>query len=323
MKQFTVADFPKLAEQLRQPFQQHYYAMYSSVYGGLVTDPALMLLPIDDHMVHRGDGIFEALKAVRGKIYNLQAHLARLNDSARGLHLRLPVTDTELTDLIRATMRAGARPDCMIRMFVSRGPGGFSVNPYECPAPQLYIVATSVGTPFMQLHPGGARVRTSRIPAKTAAMAVIKNCNYVPNVLMKQEAVDEGVDFVAGFDEHGHLTEGAVENMGIVTQDGRVLFPKLDRILPGTTMLRVIELARPLAQTGEVREVGFADLTREDMLRAAEFLIAGTTINLAAGVEFDGVQIGTGQPGPVCRRLAALLEQDMLSNAALLTPVMP
>jgi branched-chain amino acid aminotransferase len=322
MQTYSIRDFPALAERLRRPFQEQYFAMFSSLYGGLVTDPALMLLPLDDHMVHRGDGIFEAVKAVQGRIYNLAAHVARLNESARGLHLRVPVSDAELTALVVETVRAGGRPDCMIRLFVSRGPGGYSVNPYECPQPQLYIVVTSVGTPFMRLHPEGARVRTSRIPAKTAAMAVIKNCNYAPNVLMKKEALDAGVDFVAGFDENGHLTEGAVENMGIVTQDRRLLFPKLDRILPGTTMLRVIDLARALVRGGRLQEVAFRDIPRHDVVGAAEFLITGTTINVAAAVEFDGLKIGDGRPGPVYQALAAALEEDTLHNAALLTPAL-
>ena len=78
MKRFELSDWPMLVEALRQPYQNTYFAMYSSVYGGVVTDPRLMLLPIDDHMVHRGDGVFEAFKAIDGNIYNLNAHLDRL-----------------------------------------------------------------------------------------------------------------------------------------------------------------------------------------------------------------------------------------------------
>ena len=43
-------------------YHRNYFAMYSSVLDGIATDPALMLVPVDDHLVHRGDGIFEALK---------------------------------------------------------------------------------------------------------------------------------------------------------------------------------------------------------------------------------------------------------------------
>ena len=316
-----LADFPRWAAGLRRPWQANYYAMYSSVFGGIVTDPLLMLLPMDDHLVHRGDGIFEAFKVVDGALYNFQAHLARLHDSARSLALAMPWPDAELTEIVRATVRAGGRRDATVRIYVSRGPGSFGVSPYDSPAPQLYVLDTASGTPFMQTHPAGARVRTSAIPAKDAALAIAKTCNYAPNVMMKKEAVDAGVDFTVGFDARGCLTEGAVENFGVVTGDRRLLFPKLEAILTGTTMLRIMELAHALLADGELRAVGHADLRRTDVEQAAEMLIAGTTIHLAAAVEFDGRPIGDGRPGPLFQRLSALFEQDLTGNAALRTPV--
>ena len=321
MKCFGLTDLPALIEALGRPYQKTYFAMYSSVYGGIVTDPRLMLIPIDDHMVHRGDGVFEALKAVDGHIYNLSAHLERLVTSARGIELDLPVTLAELEHVIIETARMAAQPTCMIRIYVSRGPGGFGVNPYECPAAQLYVVITALGTPFMAVHPEGARLCTSAIPAKSADMAKIKNCNYAPNVLMKKEAVDRRFDFSMGFDERGFLTEGATENMGLVSRDNRLLFPNLDRILTGTTMLRTMALSQELVTEGVLTYSGLADITLRDILDARELIIVGTTLNVVAGVEFDGHPIGTGKPGPVFARLAALLEKDMKHNPSMLTPL--
>ncbi len=321
MKHFSPEDWPQWAAMLRRPYQANYFAMYSSLYDGVVTDPLLMTLPIDDHMVHRGDGIFEAFKAVDGRIYNLKGHLDRLANSARGLSLAVPWSFAEMERIVVGTVRAGGRKECMIRVFVSRGPGGFGVNPYECPASQLYVVVTALGTPFMQLHPGGARLKTSMVPAKTAEMANIKNCNYAPNVLMKKEAVDAKVDFTIGFDENGHLTEGSTENLGIVTRDGRLLFPHLDRILTGTTMLRAMELAKEVIGKGMLKAVALADITHADMLAAAEVLVAGTTINIASAVELDGKVIADGKPGPVALALDELLRRDMRENQGLLTKV--
>lgn len=321
MKRFDSSDWPALAASVRRPHQAAYLAFYSSLYNGIVTDPALMMVPLDDHMVHRGDGIFEAFKAVHGNLYNMEAHLDRLEASARGLSLPLPSSRRDLAGIVVETVRAGGRPDCMVRLFISRGPGGFSVNPYECPQPQLYVVVTTLGAPFMDLHPEGARLRGSAIPAKSGAMASIKNCNYALNVLMKREAVDAKVDFTVGFDERGCMTEGAVENIGIVTADGRLLFPPLDFILAGTTMQRVMDLARSLVSRGLLASAGFEPIPRSAVRHAREILIAGTTINVVAGIEFDGQKIGAGTPGPAYRELSALLLDDMRTNTRLLTPV--
>lgn len=320
MKRFEFSDWLALAEALPRPYHATYFAMYSSVYGGIVTDPRLMMIPIDDHMVHRGDGVFEALKAVDGNIYNFNAHLDRLVNSARGLALKLPVTRAELKQAVIETALAAKHPTCMIRIYVSRGPGGFGVNPYECPASQLYVVITALGTPFMTLHPEGARLCTSAIPAKSADMAQLKNCNYAPNVLMKKEAVDRNFDFSMGFDERGFLTEGATENMGIVSHDNRLLFPNLARILTGTTMLRTMALSQALVRDGSLAFSGLEDITHKDILAARELIIVGTTLNVVAGVAFDGHPIGTGTPGPIYHRLAALLENDIRQNHAILTP---
>src|SRR5210317_266833 len=134
-------DCQRLAEDWVKPYHQNYLAMYSSVLGGVVTDPFLMTIPVDDHMVHRGDGIFEAFKCVNGNIYNLTAHLERLERSARAVYLTLPASLEHITDLVIGTIRIAGARDCLIRLFVSRGPGGFTTNPYECPSSQIYIVA--------------------------------------------------------------------------------------------------------------------------------------------------------------------------------------
>jgi branched-chain amino acid aminotransferase len=185
----------------------------------------------------------------------------------------------------------------------------------------MYVTVVKLNRPFMEGHPAGARVKSSAVPIKPPFFAEVKSCNYLPNALMKKEAEDLGVDFVAGFDERGFLAEGASENMGIVTRRGELLFPKLERVLAGTTMLRVVDLADRLAKAGDLVRVRFADISPGDIRRASEMLIVGTTPNVAAVREFDGRKIGDGKPGPIYRKLSALLLDDMRRNRRILTPV--
>src|SRR6266566_4326903 len=85
----------------RQPAE--YWAFYSSQLRGIVTDPALMVLPFDDHIVHRGHGIFDTAAIVAGKIYDLDAHLDRFLLSADRSKLRLPGSREEMRDIITST----------------------------------------------------------------------------------------------------------------------------------------------------------------------------------------------------------------------------
>src|SRR5512134_4021633 len=80
---------------LRKQQPVRYWAFYSSQLGGIVTDPALMVVPFDDHMVHRGHGVFDTAAIADGKIYDLEAHLDRFLKSARTSRLTLPCAREE------------------------------------------------------------------------------------------------------------------------------------------------------------------------------------------------------------------------------------
>src|SRR4026209_1367999 len=81
----------------------NFYAMYSSVLGGIVTDPALMVLPLDDHMVHRGHAVFDTATLTRGMLYQLDPHLDRLIQSAEGARIPPPLPRARLRPIILAT----------------------------------------------------------------------------------------------------------------------------------------------------------------------------------------------------------------------------
>ena len=320
---FGPEDFAAFCRANRPAYHAGYYAMYSSWWDGITTDPNLMVVPADDHMVHRGDGLFETFKCVDGAIYNLAAHLDRLEGGARTIALELPWSRADVERIVGAVLRAGGRRDALVRVFVSRGPGGHSANPYECPRPLLMVLAIRLPPPFMEAHPEGAKVGVSGVPHKDGFFAQVKSVNYLPNVLMKKQAVDAGQDFMLGFDKNGHMTELPTENFGIVTA-GRVLrVPKPGNILLGTTMLRVLELARAqLVPAGILAGVEEADVPRAELEKAAEMLVFGTTPNVTAATEFAGRPVGDGRPGPVWRELSRIFEADP-RNPELLTPVWP
>ena len=321
LKHYDVESLAGLLDIMRRPYQDAYYAMYSSLYEGVVTDPALMLIPLDDHMVHRGDGIFDTFKCVNGKIYNMWNHLERMYRTAATLEYKLSCTIGELGRIVVSTVRMAGHRDCGIRILVSRGPGSFGANPADCAQGHFFVIVSRLGEPFMTKHANGARAVSSRFVAKTQPLCRLKSCNYLENALMKSEASTAGVDFVAAFDERGFLLEGATENFGVVTEDGRLMFPELDGILPGTTMLRVVELASELERSGMLTGIGHGDISREDIMRAREMIITGTTPNIISVVEFDGDMVGDGKVGAVYNRLSELLLDDIACNDELHTLV--
>jgi len=307
-------EYLRVLDGTRCAYHDAYRALYASDWDGLVLDPVLMRIPVDDHMVHRGDGVFEMCKCVDGGIYNLGAHLQRLAHSRQALGLSLPVADDALPGMICRTVQATGLRDAAIRVYVSRGPGSFGVSPADCPRPHLYIAVSTLSPGFMETHPTGASVGISRIPMKPDLFATLKHCNYLPNVMMKQEALAQGRDFVVGCDPEGYLGEGPTENFGIVTRDGRLLFPQTDRVLAGTTMVRVLELASALVGAGQICSAGYGRVTAHDVAAAAEVMIVGTTTDVThvrAFAEHEWPEMG-----PVTAALRAALLADVRSNPA-------
>lgn len=297
------------------------YAMYSSLTDGITTNPALMSIPVDDHLPQRGDGVFESLKCLDGQLYNAQAHLIRLEKSCRGIGLEPPCTQEELLEIICATIRAGGQHDCLIRVLVSRGTGNMGIDPARCDGPVLYVAAYRYSARIENGTLLPARAGISTIPVKPKNLATIKTCNYLPNVLMKQEANLRGLDFVISLDPNGNLAEGATENIGVLTADNELLMPTTEYILAGTTARRALDLAQKLVETGTLKKAELRNISPETARQAKEIFIFGTTTDVTPVVDWEGHPVGNGTPGPIGQALLELLKTDMTPKSQTLTEV--
>jgi branched-chain amino acid aminotransferase len=304
-----------------RPWHRDYLAMYSSQWDGITLDPDLMVVPADDHLVHRGDGVFEVIRCIRGRMYQLEAHLDRLDASASAISLACPFGRDDLRELVLRAVKAGGEMECLVRIVLSRGPGSFTANPYDCPETQVYINVIRYHPLPETLYRKGIPIVTSKIPIKSSYFANIKSCNYLPNVLMKMEAIQAGCPYSVALDENGFLAEGSNENVGVLTNEGVVQFPSVDRTLSGITAGRVFELAQTLTIQGMIQGVRFHKIHRGEAYRAAEMFFTGTSINVLPVVSYDGIKVGRGMPGPVCARLSSMLWEDMTLNGGLLTEV--
>lgn len=303
------------------PRRGDYLAMYSSQWNGYVTDPDLMLVPFDDHLVHRGDGVFDVMRCVNGNIYQMEAHLRRLEGSARAISLVFPTGYSEIRELIAALILKGGQKDCIVRIILSRGPGSFTANPFDCPASQLYINVIRYHKYPDTYYTEGIPVVTSGIPIKKSFFAKIKSCNYLPNVLMKMEAIKAGCQYAVALDEDGALTEGSTENVAVLSPEGILKLPGFEKTLAGITAQRVFELAEMLVKEGRLRGVRFDKIPLEDAYNSSEMMLLGTSINILPVVRFDGRRIGKGRPGSTYRDLSSLLEKDLRENRDLLTKI--
>uniref|UniRef100_A0A7N0RJE5 aminodeoxychorismate lyase n=2 Tax=Kalanchoe fedtschenkoi TaxID=63787 RepID=A0A7N0RJE5_KALFE len=288
-----------------------YPAMYSSVYGGIILDPALMVIPIDDHMVHRGHGVFDTAIIFNGHLYELDAHLDRFLGSAAKARISSPFPKPILRTILIQLAAASKVSQGTLRYWLTAGPGDFLLSPAGCPIPAFYGVV--IDENFDQCKEG-VKVITSSIPMKCPLFATMKNVNYLPNVLSKMEAEDAGAFASIWVDEEGYVAEGPNVNVGFITNDKELILPYFDKILRGCTAKRLLELAPKLVEQGRLKSVKLANLTVEEAKAASEMFYVGSTLPLLPIIEWDGQAIGDGKVGELTMALSDLVWEDMVAG---------
>lgn len=299
----------------------NFYAMYSSVLGGIVTDPALMVLPLDDHMVHRGHAVFDTAILANGALYQLDQHLERFLRSAEMARIPFPFPREELRQIILETAAASVRRDASIRYWLSAGPGSFGLAPSGSIGSSFYVMIFGGENYPESFYTQGVKVVTSTVPIKPPFFARVKSTNYLPNVLVVLEARDRGADNGIFVDERGMVAESSNMNVAFVAKDRVFRHPGFDAILSGITVQRMLHLAQRLVQQGDLRDVVVGDISVTEGRAAAEMMIIGSSIKVAPVVRWDDHPIGDGKPGPIARKLLDLWQEDVLAGPGQLTLV--
>jgi 4-amino-4-deoxychorismate lyase len=314
----TADDVLARFKQLRSRQPVNYYAFYSSQLDGIVTDPALMVIPFDDHMVHRGHGIFDTAGLIDGKIYDLEAHLDRFLMSAERSKLRISPSRAEMRDIIVKTAAASGKRNGSIRYWLSSGPGSLELTPAAGSEPGFFVMIFAGLVYPDRWATQGARVMTTTYPIKAPIYAITKATNYLPNVLMQMEAKEAGFDTGVFIDADEHVGEGSNMNVAFVTNDAVLVHPTFDHILAGCTSLRMLDLAKQLRDRGLLKGIEVRDVSVPEARAAREMLLMGSSVKVVSIVQWDDQVIGDGKPGPVGKALFQLLEDDMRSGDRLI-----
>jgi 4-amino-4-deoxychorismate lyase len=280
-----------------------------------------MVLPLDDHMVHRGHAVFDTAALAGGMLYQLDPHLGRLLKSAEMARIPLPFAPADLRQIILDTAAASGKRDAAVRYWLSAGPGGFALGPKECVRSSFYVIVFKAEAYPESYYTEGMSVVTSKIPIKPPFFARVKSTNYLPNVLVVIEAQELGADNGIFLDGRGMVAESSNMNVAFVTKDRVFRHPRFDAILSGITVQRVLHLARRLIEQGILNNVVVADVPLEEARAASEMMLLGSTIKVAPVVRWDGQPIGDGKPGPIARRLLQLWQEDVRKATDQLVPV--
>ncbi|MFA5251822.1 MAG: branched-chain-amino-acid transaminase [Phycisphaerae bacterium] len=267
---------------------------------GKLVDEADAKISIFDHGLLYGDGVFEGIRVYSSRIFELDAHIKRLYDSAKAIRLEIPMDRDELTGAVKKTVEANNVIDGYIRLVITRGTGNLGLNPFNCETGRIFIIADNIQLYPEELYEKGLKV-ISATTVRNHPLAIppqVKSLNYLNNILAKIEALDVNAAEAIMYNHEGYVAEATGDNVFIV-KDGVIYTPPVEAgALSGITRGVVIRLARETKL-----EVVEKNLTRFDLYVCDEFFLTGTAAEVIGVIEIDGRIIGDGRPGPYTRLL--------------------
>jgi branched-chain amino acid aminotransferase len=282
---------------------------------GEIVDGPEARIPVTDHGLLYGDGIFEGIRVYHNRVFRLDAHMQRFAAAARGIALDLPGGITAVREAVLATVRAFGSDEAYVRLIATRGEGSLGVDPTTCPQPRLICLVDHVRIFPPEKLAEGLDLATSslRRPSPDVLDPRIKSLNYLNNVLAKLEAKQHGADEALMLNAQGMVAEASVANVFVV-RDGVLLTPPaVDGALEGITRATVMELAAALGI--QVRE---QTLSRFDFFAADEAFLTGSGAGLVPIRSLDGRPIGAGVPGAVFEKVRLAFSEAV---AELGTPI--
>jgi len=257
-------------------------------------------ISVFDHGLLYGDGVFEGLRSYGGKVFRLREHLDRLWESAKAIHLEIPISLPEMTDAVNESLRVNEIDDGYVRLVVTRGVGTLGLDPAQTSNPQVIIIADRITLYPEEFYTNGLKIVTvSTVRNHPAALSPrIKSLNYLNNILAKIEGKQAGCIEALMLNHKGEVAECTGDNIFLVRHGELLTPPREAGILDGVTRQAVIELA---IESGlAVHEI---PLTRHDVFIADECFLTGTAAEVIPVIEVDSRSIGDGTPGPITRDL--------------------
>lgn len=270
--------------------------------GGELLPREQAKVSVFDSSVQGGDAVWEGLRVYNGRIFELDAHLDRLVDSAKAMAFADIPDVAAVKQAIFDTLRANSMRDGVhIRLTLTRGKKVTSgMDPRLNQYGSTLIVLAEWKPPVYSSD--GIRLITASVRRNTPQCidSKIHHNNLINNILAKIEANVAGVDDAVMLDIHGFVSETNATNIFLVKR-GELLTPHADSCLPGITRRVVIDLAHEAGIPLAVR-----NLSLSEMYSADEMFTTGTMGELVPVLEVDGRIVGAGEAGPLTRRMQAL-----------------
>ena len=269
-------------------------------FDGKFVDRSKAVVSIFDHGLLYGDGVFEGIRAYNGNIFQLEAHIDRLLDSAKYIQMEIPLSRDELIEATVATMRKNHLREGYIRLVVTRGVGDLGIDPATCKRPTVFVLTEPTPSALAGKEPKVYKVIVSslRRDRVDATSHEVKSLNYLNSVMAKIEANNASVNDAILLDPRGFVSEASATNVFIVKKQKVSTPAPSSGILHGITRANILRMCRNLRY-----DIVERDITPFELVTADEVFLAGTKGEIVAVGSVNGRRIGSGGVGPVTQKL--------------------
>jgi len=252
---------------------------------------------IEDRGYQFGDGVYEVVSVMDGRLIDLTGHLDRLDNSLQELRIKWPVKRNVLNILIRQILRRNEVKQGLVYIQITRGVAPRDHKFPKNASPSLVMTTSKVNHLATHRFSDGAKVKT--ISDIRWARCDIKSTSLLPNCLGKQSAFEAGAYEAWQVDKDGMITEGTSSNAWIVNDKGQLITrAPTAAILNGITRLTILKIAK-------LRGIVFVErpFSVAEVASAQEAFTTSATSFVTPIVTIDNTTIGDGKPGPLSKAL--------------------
>ena len=244
-----------------------------------------------------GDGIYEVIPAYAGRLFRLEDHIVRLNNSLREIRLDLDKSVADWQAIFQPMLDNSK--DQYIYLQVTRGYAPKRDHGFpEQIVPTVFAMCSEI-KPFPGRITG---IKAITIDDTRWQLCNVKAITLLANLLLRQEALDQDCA-EAILIRNGYVTEGAASNLFAVIDGELITPPKNNEILPGITRDVILELA-------EANKIPYREdvIALEALQNASEIWVTSSTREIVPVIDVDGNTVGAGAPGPVYQKMDQLLQ---------------
>lgn len=248
-----------------------------------------------------GDGVYEVIPVYGRKLFRLSRHLQRLQNSLDAVRIGNPLSPAEWEQVLTELVAENSGTDQAVYLQVTRGAAAKRDHAFPTGTrPTAFAMSSPLtGTADINAEAG---IRVITLPDSRWKHCNIKAITLLPNVLLRQQAVDAGTA-EAILIRDGFATEGAASNIFIVKNGLLLTPPNGPALLPGITRDLILELAGQHAIPFQEVFISTAELADAD-----EVWLTSSTREISPVTRIDDRPVANGRPGPLWKKMTGLYQ---------------